>query len=62
MTYTDFLLSFEDLRPNGPIGRLAKRPNHRVDAIRGDEYGMTSEEVEQRLRQKLRENFAVTLS
>jgi hypothetical protein len=32
-----------------------------VNAIRGDQYGMTAEEVEVKLRAKLRENFTVSM-
>ena len=44
----------------GPPKELPKRPsNHRVNPIRGDEFSMSAEQVEDRLRQKLRENFEV---
>lgn len=59
MTYTNFLLSFEDSRPNGPSKELVKQPNHRFNEIRGDKFNFSAEEIESRLRQKLRENFEV---
>ena len=59
MTYSDFIDSFEDLRSGGPAAQLTKDNNHRVNKIRGDEYGLTSLEVESKLRGKLRENFEV---
>ena len=60
MEYIDFVLNFGDPRP--PDSNSVVRPgNHRVNAIRGDQYGMTAEEVEVKLRAKLRENFSVSL-
>ena len=62
MTYIDFVNNFEDLRiGGGPSDDLRKSNNHRVNPIRGDEYGMTAEQVENKLRSKLRENFEVSL-
>ena len=40
---------------------MVRTGNHHVNAIRGDQYGMTADEVEAKLRAKLRENFAVSL-
>ena len=60
MLYTDFVANFEDLREGGPSESLSKVPNHRVNPIRGDEYGMSAIEVESKLRNKLRENFEVS--
>ena len=59
MKYMDFVTNFEDLRVGGPPGDLNKVSNHRVNPIRGDEYGMSALEVESKLRNKLRENFEV---
>ena len=61
MSYTDFLVNFEDLRIGEKEPDLEKPPNHHFNAVRGDEYGMTAEEVEEKLHQKLRENFEVSL-
>ena len=44
----------------GPSSDLQKVNNHRVNTIRGDEYGLSALEVESRLRNKLRENFEVS--
>ena len=60
MIYSDFISSFEDPRMGGPAAQLLKDNNHRVNAIRGDEYGLTAIEVESKLRNKLRENFEVS--
>ncbi len=62
MTYTDFVSSFEDIRVGGPSEQLQKASNHKVYEIRGLEYGMTALEVESKLRNKLRENFEVSLT
>ena len=43
----------------GPASDLQKVNNHRVNGIRGDEFGLSALEVESRLRNKLRENFEV---
>ena len=60
MQYMDFIMNFGDPRPSETAGAgFDHRENHRVNAIRGDERTMTATEVEGRLRQKLRENFAV---
>ena len=59
MTYSDFVANFEDSRLAGPAVDLDKSPNHKVNAIRGDEYGMSAIEVESKLRNKLRESFEV---
>ena len=59
MSYMDFVTNFEDLRVGGPHGDLAKVNNHRVNPVRGDEYGLSASEVESKLRTKLRENFEV---
>lgn len=61
MTYTNFLLSFEDSRPNGRSKELIKQPNHKFNEIRGDKFNFSAEEIESRLRQKLRENFQVPI-
>lgn len=62
MTYTNFLLNFEDFRPNGPSKELVKQPNHRFNEIRGVKFNFSAEELESRLRQKLRENFEVPVN
>ncbi len=59
MTYMDFVTNFEDPRLWGPPTQLLKISNHRVNPIRGDEIGMTAQEVTRKLRSKLRENFEV---
>ena len=60
MLYTDFINSFDDPRVGGPGEDIQRTGNHRVNPIRGDEYGMTVEQVERKLASKLRENFAVS--
>ncbi|KAH9512262.1 hypothetical protein Btru_041326 [Bulinus truncatus] len=58
MQYMDFILNFGDPRHSDPPPDITEHmSNHRVNAIRGDEHRMTLEEVETKLRQKLRENF-----
>ncbi|XP_070189620.1 EF-hand calcium-binding domain-containing protein 6-like [Littorina saxatilis] len=57
MEYMDFVLNFGDPRPTD-ASNLIRNGNHRVNPIRGDQFGMTAEEVENKLRSKLRENFA----
>ncbi|VDI45640.1 Hypothetical predicted protein [Mytilus galloprovincialis] len=58
LSYTDFIQAFEDPRIQGPGEDIQRSGNHRVNPIRGDEEGMTADQVEAKLRQKLRENFA----
>lgn len=58
LSYTDFIQAFEDPRGQGPGEDIQRSGNHRVNPIRGDEEGMTAEQVEAKLRNKLRENFA----
>lgn len=60
MHYMDFVLNFEDPRSLGE-SQLIRKGNHKVNPIRGDQFGMTAEEVEGKLKAKLRENFAVSL-
>ena len=62
MMYPDFISSFEDPRSIGLGEELQRSGNHRVNPIRGDQFGMTIEEVERKLASKLRENFAVSQS
>lgn len=38
---------------------MKKSGNHQVNAHRGDDFGMTADQAELKLRAKLRENFAV---
>lgn len=57
MEYMDFVLNFGDPRPSDS-STLIRKGNHRVNPIRGDQFGLTAEEVEVKLRAKLRENFA----
>lgn len=59
MLYSDFVVAFEDPRIGGPTEDVERENNFRVNPIRG-EYGMSAEEVEKKLRQKLRENFTVS--
>ena len=59
MDYMAFLENFENARFDGPGEFLSKIRNHRVNEIRGDEYGLSALEVESKLRSKLRENFEV---
>lgn len=61
LSYTDFIQAFEDPRIQGPGEDIERSGNHRVNPIRGDEEGMTAEMVENKLRQKLRENFMVII-
>ncbi|XP_074648584.1 EF-hand calcium-binding domain-containing protein 6-like [Tubulanus polymorphus] len=58
LTYSDFITSFEDPRPNGPGEFKLRSDNHHVNPIRGDEWGMTAEEALLKLQNKLRENFS----
>jgi len=60
MTYSDFVANFEDPRVGGPPGELMRINNHHVNAIRGDEIGLTAEMAEKKLLSKLRENFEVS--
>jgi Ca2+-binding EF-hand superfamily protein len=56
MRYVDFLHSFDQHCLWTPMSN-SRPSNHRVNEIRGDEFGLSAEEVEARLRDKLRENF-----
>nr|XP_022292188.1 EF-hand calcium-binding domain-containing protein 6-like isoform X2 [Crassostrea virginica] len=58
LQYSDFVMAFEDPRAQGPGDEILRVGNHRVNPIRGDEWGMTADEVEAKLHSKLRENFA----
>ncbi|KAK3098848.1 hypothetical protein FSP39_023679 [Pinctada imbricata] len=58
MMYSDFVAAFEDPRVQGPGDEVQRSGNHRVNPIRGDEFGMTADQVETKLRNKLRENFS----
>ncbi|XP_069133814.1 EF-hand calcium-binding domain-containing protein 6-like isoform X1 [Argopecten irradians] len=58
MLYSDFVLAFEDPRIFGPGDDVQRSGNHHVNPIRGDEFGMSADEVERKLLSKLRENFA----
>ncbi|KAL4233424.1 EF-hand calcium-binding domain-containing protein 6 [Mactra antiquata] len=58
MQYTDFVTNFYDSRHGGPGEDIQRSGNHRVNPIRGDQFGMSMEEVERKLASKLRENFA----
>lgn len=60
LSYTDFIQVFEDPRFHGPGEEIQRTGNHRVNPIRGDEEGMTADQVEVKLLSKLRENFAVS--
>lgn len=60
MQYTDFITSFFDSRHGGPGEDIQRAGNHRVNPIRGDQFGMSIEEIEKKLASKLRENFAVS--
>ncbi|KAL3881564.1 hypothetical protein ACJMK2_027990 [Sinanodonta woodiana] len=57
MKYSDFIASFDDSNSYSLGEEIQRTGNHRVNPIRGDEYGMTVEQVEDRLKSKLRENF-----
>ncbi|XP_076466442.1 EF-hand calcium-binding domain-containing protein 6-like [Babylonia areolata] len=57
MEYIDFVLNFGDPRPPDSSS-LIRSGNHHVNPIRGDQFGMTVDEVEVKLRTKLRENFS----
>ena len=61
MHYTDFVNSFDDPRVGGPGEDIQRSGNHRVNPIKGDQWGMTIDEVEKKLASKLRENFAVSI-
>ncbi|XP_053398276.1 EF-hand calcium-binding domain-containing protein 6-like [Mercenaria mercenaria] len=58
MQYSDFISNFNDPRHGGPGEEIIRSGNHRVNPIRGDQFGMSIEEVERKLASKLRENFA----
>lgn len=58
MQYSDFIVSFYDPRHGGPGEDIQRTGNHHVNPIRGDQFGMSLEEVERKLASKLRENFA----
>jgi len=64
MNYTDFVRCFEIRRPWTPTNSSENRrpPNHRVNEIRGDELGLSTDELESRLRQKFDENFDVRIT
>lgn len=62
MQYMDFIMNFGDPRHSEQFGVTSHLDNHKVNPIRGDERTMTALEVESKLRQKLRENFTVSLS
>ncbi len=50
----------QDTRLNGSIADDINRvPNHHFNPVRGDEFGMNVENLEKRLREKVRENFTV---
>ncbi|CAL1541366.1 unnamed protein product [Lymnaea stagnalis] len=58
MKYMDFIMNFGDPRQLDPSPTIFEHPgNHKVNPIRGLEYGMTAVDIEAKLRQKLRENF-----
>ena len=59
MSYTDFISDFQDSGSLSPSSGIGHPPNHKVNPIRGDHYGMSAVEVEEKLRQKLKENFEV---
>jgi hypothetical protein len=61
MNYNDFVRAFENRRPWTPTadGENQRPSNHHVNEIRGDEVGMSCEELETKLRQKMEENFNV---
>ena len=61
MTYAQFVENFEDPRLGGSTETLHKVSNHRVNAIRGDEYGLDADTVERKLSNKLRDNFQVDI-
>ncbi|XP_023929939.1 EF-hand calcium-binding domain-containing protein 6 [Lingula anatina] len=58
LSYTDFVMAFEDPRIGDASPGNVHQPNHRVNPIRGDEVGMTAEQVEAKFLGKLKENFA----
>ena len=60
MQYTDFVTAFEDPRIFGLADEIQRTGNHHVNPIRGDEVGMTADQVEQKMLSKLRENFGVS--
>lgn len=60
MEYIDFVLNFADPRPPDSV-QIIRNGNHRVNAIRGDHHFLSAEEVENKLRAKLRENFSVSV-
>ena len=62
MTYADFVTNFEDPRIGGPASDIIRVNNHHVNDVRGDESTMTAEMAEQRLINKLRENFGVWIA
>ncbi|ESO84984.1 hypothetical protein LOTGIDRAFT_236027 [Lottia gigantea] len=55
MSYKNFINNFENR--NGQEVDIIRTGNHHVNPIRGDEFGFKAQEVENRLRTKLRDNF-----
>lgn len=59
--YYTFVEGFDDPRGRGEIINDIKRSgNHKVNKHRGDDFGLTAEQAENKLRNKLRENFSVS--
>ena len=59
--YYAFIETFDNPKEEGElVNDIKQKGNHIVYKHRGDEYGMTAEQAEQKLRQKLRENFSVS--
>lgn len=52
--------ALQDVQLNGTIaGDIERRPNHRWNAVRGDEFGLNAQTLERRVHDKIRENFTV---
>lgn len=59
--YYTFIEAFDDPRGRNELVENIKRSgNHHVNKHRGDDFGLSAEQAEQKLRSKLRENFAVS--
>ncbi|XP_006816237.1 EF-hand calcium-binding domain-containing protein 6-like [Saccoglossus kowalevskii] len=56
LSYSDFVLNFEDPRRAGPGEEIQRTPNHRYNKL--DMQLMSALEVEAQLRDKLREGFS----
>ena len=55
--------AIQDVQLNGTIaGDIERRPNHRWNPVRGEEFGLNAQTLERRLHDKIRENFTVRVA